>query len=521
MSKQRLNRKIAWCLCMALTFSLLAACSGNSTGGSTGSTNAGGGTKQEASGGSDNASKEKEQEPLALSLMFNFDGVEFPAEGNEVQRRIEEITNTKLKIQQLPGSAFEEKLPVLIASGELPDAIPIPRRHQKLPYVVNAIESDMFWEIGPYLEQFPNLSKINPLIYENIAYEGKVYGIPRVRPLARRAFQYREDWAEKLKLQEPKTIDDLYAMLKAFTHDDPDGNGKQDTYGLTSKEVGYWFASFFGAPNNWKVEDGKFIKDVETEEYLNALKFEKKLYEEKLMNRDFAVIDRPEWTGAIEQGKAGVRIDVTGSAPGLEEGVQANNPDGKINFFSILEGDHGKRVFMEGGHNGFYLIPKSSVKTEEHLLRVLKFFDDLAGEEGANLLQWGIEGVHYKLVDGKPEYIDLDKYGKEVGAYSAPLSTLPPVDIALQGDKTRLQQREIDVIAENDQHLVADPSLPLLSETFAERGAQLQTMLEDANVKFVMGGSEEEWRNTVKEWRTRGGGEIAKEYEEEYAKLGK
>lgn len=503
-----------------MLFSLLAACSGNGDSGSTGTS---GGSKQETTAktnGNANASTEVEQEPLDLFLMFNFDGVEFPADGNEVQKRLEEITNTRLKVQQLPGSAFEEKLPVLIASGELPDAIPIPRRHQKLPYVVNAIESDMFWEIGPYLEQFPNLSRINPLIYENIAYEGKTYGIPRVRPLARRAFQYREDWLTKLGMQQPKTIDDFYAMLKAFTHDDPDGNGQQDTYGLTSKEVGYWFASFFGAPNNWKVEDGKFIKDVETEEYLNALKFEKKLYEEKLMNRDFAVIDRPEWTGAIEQGRAGVRIDVTGSAPGLEETLKTNNPDGVINFFSILEGEHGKRVFMEGGHNGFFLIPTSSVKTEEHLLRVLKFFDDLAGEEGANLLQWGIEGVHYKLVDGKPEYLDLDKFNKEVSPYSAPLATLTPAEVALQGEKTRLQQREIEVIAENDQYLVSDPSLPLLSETFAERGAQLQTMLEDANVKFVMGGSEEEWRNTVKEWRARGGGEIAREYEEEYAKLG-
>ena len=107
-----------------------------------------------------------EEAPFAINLMYNFDGVEFPAAGNEVQSYIEKVTNTTLTINALPGSAFEEKLPVMIASGSMPDAFPIPRRHQKLPYVVNAVQSDMFWEIGPYLDQFPNLSKINPIIYE-------------------------------------------------------------------------------------------------------------------------------------------------------------------------------------------------------------------------------------------------------------------------------------------------------------------------------------------------------------------
>lgn len=508
-------------LLVAMAMVLVSACSGGNSG--NGKEQSGtatpGATNAAGEGGSGSA-----EEPFEISLMYNFDGVEFPKEGNDVQKYIEQVTNTKLKISALPGSSFEERLPVMIASGEMPDAFPIPRRHQKLPYVVNAIQSDMFWEIGPYLDQFPNLSKINPIIYENIAYEGKTYGLPRERALARRAIQFRADWLENLNMDVPKTIDDFYNMLVAFKNDDPDKNGQNDTTGMTAKEVGLWFAPYFGAPNQWKVEDGKFIRDVQTEEFLNALKFEKKLYDEELMNRDFAVIERPEWTGAAENGKAGVRIDVTGSTGGLDAVVKENvGEQAAFSMLSILEGEHGKRINMEGGHNGFFLFPKSSIKTEEHLLRVLKFFDDLAGEEISNLFVWGLEGVHYEMKDGKPVYIEGNKHGDDIGsAYAAPLGTLAPATNAMEGEMTELGKLEQQLNAENAEHGIADPTMPLISETFLEQGAQLETILSDAHIKFVMGSiNEEQWKAEVDRWLKSGGAKIAQEYEEAYAKLNK
>jgi len=468
-------------------------------------------------------STETDEEPFPISLIYNFDGVEFPAPGNEIQTYIESVTNTKLNISGLPGSAFEERLPVMIASDDMPDAFPIPRRHQKLPYVINAIQSDLFWEIGPYLDQFPNLSKINSVIYENIKYDGKIYGLPRERALARRAIQYRADWLENLNMEAPKTIDDFYNMLVAFKNNDPDRNGKDDTYGLSAKEVGVWFAPYFGAPNQWKVEDGKFIRDVQTEEFLNALKFEKKLYDEGLMNRDFAVVDRAQWSGAVETGQAGVRIDVTGSTIVLETAAKENIGDeARFSMLSILEGEHGKRINMEGGHNGFFLFPKSSIKTEEQLLKVLKFFDDLAGEEMSNLFHWGVEGVHYEVVDGKAVMleVDSDDPGIEIGAaYGAPLATLAPATNAIPGDLKELQALEAKLNGENVQFGIADPTLPLISETYLEQGAQLETILTDAHIKFVMGSiTEEQWKNEVNNWLERGGAKIIAEYEEAYAK---
>ncbi len=89
----------------------------------------------------------------------------------------------------------------------------------------------------------------------------------------------RKDWLAKLGLKEPKTVEDLYTVAKAFTEQDPDGNGKKDTYGLIIPKWpgGYGSASpydvietWFGAPNGWGERDGKLVPGFDTPEFLTA-----------------------------------------------------------------------------------------------------------------------------------------------------------------------------------------------------------------------------------------------------------
>lgn len=72
----------------------------------------------------------------------------------------------------------------------------------------------------------------------NYAIDGRLYGLPLERGLSRDALTYRYDWLQNLGLEEPKTVEDLVNMFLAFTNDDPDGNGEDDTYGtVTSPAV--------------------------------------------------------------------------------------------------------------------------------------------------------------------------------------------------------------------------------------------------------------------------------------------
>ena len=76
------------------------------------------------------------------------------------------------------------------------------------------------------------LSKMNENVCKAFTVDGQLVGVYRSRPIGRNGLGYRADWAEKLGLEEPKTIEDIYNMMYQFTYGDPDGNGKDDTYGL-------------------------------------------------------------------------------------------------------------------------------------------------------------------------------------------------------------------------------------------------------------------------------------------------
>ena len=67
---------------------------------------------------------------------------------------MEQYTNTDLQFQWIPLSAYDEKVNVMIASSELPQLI-------KLNYnavAIGALKDNLFWEIGPYLKDYKNLS---------------------------------------------------------------------------------------------------------------------------------------------------------------------------------------------------------------------------------------------------------------------------------------------------------------------------------------------------------------------------
>ena len=100
-------------------------------------------------------------------------------------------------------------------------------------------------------------------------------------------------WLEKLGLQKPTTIDELYDVLVAFRDKDPNGNGKKDEIPLVGvtdtrgRSVDIYlinaFVQYCFATNGIQIEDGKVFNAYVTDEYREALKFMNKLVKEGLM----------------------------------------------------------------------------------------------------------------------------------------------------------------------------------------------------------------------------------------------
>lgn len=79
------------------------------------------------------------------------------------------------------------------------------------------------------------MSKLNPDILDNSKVDDKLYSLYLGRPLSRSGIIYRKDWADNLGLEAPTNVDEVFEMARAFTEDDPDGNGQDDTIGLVPR----------------------------------------------------------------------------------------------------------------------------------------------------------------------------------------------------------------------------------------------------------------------------------------------
>jgi putative aldouronate transport system substrate-binding protein len=486
---------------------LLAGCGGDKSSATNGSTN--------------NAAAAENQGPLKLSIMTLMYS-EPPKADSETQKKIEEYTNSKLDIMWVPNSSYKEKVNVTIASGELPKALLV--NNNKDSNILGAVRSGVFWEVGPYLKDYPNLSKMNKSVFDNIAVDGKIYGLYRARDLSATGIIFRSDWLKNLGLSEPKTIDDLYNVLKAFTMNDPDKNGKQDTVGMTEEKAMAGFAtvaSYMGAPNGWEEKDGKLSPDFMSTEFFEALKFYKKLYEEKLIKQDFPILNNQQKRDDIYQGKAGMVISSLLDAPVYQASIVKTFPGADVDVVSRIKGPKGERLPGGQGYNSVYMFPKSSVKTEAELKRILGFFDKLSDQKMLDLLGWGIEGRHFKMEDGKPAFIDQKLQDTEVGSSYLQLQ-IGKYSAKAKGKETPLMEKYNKMIADNESVAVNNPSNPLVSDTQTTKGNELTLIIEDARIKFVLGKLDEAgWKQAVDQWRKAGGDKVIEEYNAQYANVGK
>jgi putative aldouronate transport system substrate-binding protein len=480
------------------------------------------GSKDQTASGASSSSPSAQAAQKALfkmSIMLTSYNPELMDTQGEMFKKLKERTNTDLTLTWIPSATYPDKLSATVASGELPSAVLV--LDQKLPYIVNSVRSGMFWEVGPYLKDYPNLSRMNKISLDNISIDGKVYGIYRERDLARDGVMLRKDWLDNVGLKAPKTIDEFYNVLKAFVNNDPDKNGKADTMGLAEQQLSTsWKAmlAWHGGPVDWEMKDGKANPALLSPAWLETMKFYKKLYSEKLINQDFGLVK--DGRQLISGNKAGAWISNLNDAEGIDESVKKVVPTGAITMTNALEGPAGLRSVAGTGSFGMFMIPKTSVKTEADLKAVLNFFDKISEEDMQNMLVNGLEGRQYKIDNGKYVKTTDSKMLVEYGmGDSSQLSVLRDKVKAFGGP---LVQQRNEMWNKNKDIAVANPILPLISNTYSEKGSELDKVIEDARIKFIMGEIDEAgWNNAVAKWRKDGGDKVIEEYTAAYNKVKK
>jgi len=438
----------------------------------------------------------------------------------DVLTKLEEHTNADINFNWVPDASKEERMTAALASGELSDIVSLTMMTNSS--VRQSLKSGMFWDVSKYLDDYENLKQIPEEVRNAASIEGVLYGVPFQKPLARSGLVIRKDWLDNLGLKEPTNLKELYEVAKAFTEEDPDGNGKKDTVGFGDRsDLRYssfkLLASYHGAPNGWKVEeDGTFTPEFETKEYMDTLKYSRDLYKNGYLSQDFAVTAKTDQQQKFAQGKTGIYtgmidiLNLKNLSQGLQEGLKLT----PVNKIASPDGEY--HVWSENtGVGGLLAFPKSEVESEAELKRLLQFVNDLIDKEAYMLMTGGVEGKHYELGENDAlQIIDTDLWEKEV----QPLSSSRPSEVTHEIiDADPDKQLANELVIENEKFAVIDPTVPLDSATANERGTELEKIITDAAIKYIMGDLDDAgFKDAVKKWRESGGDEIAKEYAEAY-----
>jgi len=466
------KRKVNLLLVLTLVVSMiLSACSSNEK------------TSTEESG---------DDGPTKIRIMSHFFNPTPPSDDNAVKKEIEKATNTKLNIEWVSANNYTDKLNVMLASGDLPDLLLVPDPFN--PVFRKAAEQGAFWDVSPFIDDFPNLSKtIDPIAWDLTKMNGGNFGIPRPRPSEGEAFfVLRKDWLDNVGLDIPKTSDELYEVMKAFTYGDPDQNGKDDTIGIAGQIDPTGMASlanfegiFTGATGDWKDVNGKLVHTATLPEMKDALEFLARAYKEKLIPEDFASLQLSQVKEMFQANKAGMISEKTGA-------MQENyDPLSKIvkdfDFMNLYPLTSINDYNPKGpGFSGINAIPKSV--PEEKLKKILAMLDRWVQDDVFPLHSQGIEGVHHKVENGEV-VVDTEKLIQEgvtdfnqILYVSDPYaSTVKPVF------PEEVQTFYAEVQDERANTSVADVSIGLYSETGQTYLPELTKKIMDLKTKIILG----------------------------------
>ena len=455
--------------------------------------------------------------PVEITMALSFNGAEPPPLGSPAQRIIEEYTNTRL----LPtfyanmGSIY----PALLASGDMPDIVTASNN----ALTRDVMREGVFWDLNRFLPETNNLKNTNPLILLNATVEGMLIGVPQRVPVVRRIILYRKDWANNLGLSEPRTIPEFYEFVRAMTFDDPTGTGAR-TFGLAVPaliEAGLdYFSIFHGAPNGWDIRNGAFISQYETPEYLEAMRFLRRLYAEGILYPEWATVSRNQQNIIFQEGMVlGSMLNNTNSY--LQNGapLEARIPGAEVAGFTHLVDPRGNvRTKGEPGLAGFLSIP--STVSEAKAGRIIRFMDQLADEPMASLMIWGIEGVHHTMQNGLA--VPIPGTDARLSAdirypWELTVGVVRFENFAKPGVYNKFLTMQFETENQGERYAVTNPSYPLFSPTLAERGASLDQIVLDATVRFINGLiTEAQFQAEVTRWKNQGGDQVAREYAEAY-----
>lgn len=322
-----------------------------------------------------------------------------------------------LKLTNLPSSEADQdtKINAAGAANTLPDIFMVSNT-----VYANLVQKKLLAPVDSLYNKMPNRTE---KLYDKdsrafTTIDGHSYALAQPGSIVRNeGVLIRKDWLDKLGLAVPKTTDEFMAVMKAFTEQDPDGNGKADTYGYgafleisaTNEGLGKRLDPIFGAfgvAGTWNLTSAKTAGlNIYKPEYYDAMVFVKQMVDAGVIDPNWLAYKKDDFRAAWKQGRFGIMREQNAAyaSEGNYKPFDNNFPDGEWIVIEPPVGPKGQS--SAGTYSQAYRMYAVSAKAakEGKLDKIAELLEWMSSDEGYYLLGWGQENINYVFdKDGVP-----------------------------------------------------------------------------------------------------------------------
>ena len=355
------------------------------------------------------------KDPVELSVfLVRDDG--YKVEELPIWQEIAELTNVNLKtVNSTSISDTNQALNTLLASGDLPDMVVYSNIKD---FAEEYGMEGAFVKLDELInDDTPNLQAQfeRKVVKSTItASDGHIYYVPDICPegIPANGWFIRQDWLDKLGLETPTNVEELYNVLTAFRNEDPNGNGIQDEvpylYRFKSADA---LLEMQNVPTVWGVdENGQVYYSPITDEFKDGMKLIAQWYAEGLIDKEIYTRGSKSREKLFGDNVGGCTHDYFGTTAEFNNLLADSIPGFKLVAFAPPGGKEysARAVATTSGA----AISAASDKIDV----ALRFLDFLYSEKGSTYQNFGLEGVHYELQDGIPYYTDTVLNGTETAS---------------------------------------------------------------------------------------------------------
>ena len=314
-----------------------------------------------------------------------------------------------LNLTMLPSNESDQDVRIQAAgaANELPDIFMVRR-----PVLSNLVKQGLVAQVDDCFAKMPNRTA---LIYDENAIahatiDGHVYGFASPGAIAKNeGLLVRKDWLDNLGLEVPTTLDEFLEVARAFTFDDPDGNGRNDTYGYgafvetDATLKGYpgsrlWpIMGAYGVEGLWSFDSETAGLSIYKPEFYDFMVTLKQMCDEGIIDPNWLSYKKDDFRAAWKQGRFGMMYEQNAAyaATANYAPFDANFPDGEWIVIDAISGPEGKASI--GAYDMNYRIYAVSQKAADagKLDKICELLEWLSSDEGYYLVGWGQEGVNY------------------------------------------------------------------------------------------------------------------------------